>query len=239
MKDPVAPWLKEFLFPMLDACWAGDVAAARRAYEAALATLPAEPDPDLRQCKWMKLSTPWMGVLMENGHAEEGLQVVAELLASWSAPQPGPDSTAAAIATELMARFYLDRGGWVPLHDSEARRLIETMPEEQRGGSFWSEVGIWAFKHGERDLLLRAVSHFGNEPPAKNEDWLYHSTLMLYRLLEEVALGEDFERLAELIDGPAKLRELQQFILPESRRQGIVTPRAEVLLTEKQQAYAA
>jgi hypothetical protein len=236
---PLITWFNESVVPMLDAYYAGDIEQARQAHAAAEASLESDPELDSSKAKWMRLSAAWVTVLMEYGEQDEGRQVLAQLMLAWAGPQPGLLSAEVARVTELMTRLHHDNRGWLPLFEPEARAMIAAVPDPVRGGNFWNAVGIWAFKHRERELLELALAHFSTDPPLKLQEWQYYSLRLMYRLLEQIALSRDVEQVIDAVGGKPQLHDFQLLILPECRRQGILSPLAEATLQGKLQQFAA
>jgi hypothetical protein len=237
--SPLIEWFNAQVVPLLDAFNAGDLDRARRAHCAAAATLDAEPDPDARAAKAMRLAAAWVTVLRELGDAAGSQAVLTGLVAAWAGPQPGPQSALVAPVTELMTRLYHDARGWLPLAEPEARALIAAVPEPARGGNYWHSVACWAFKHQRLDLLELALAHFSSAPPPRQQAWLYYSTRLMYRLREHVALPQDLADAVSAITSRPELQELERALLTECRHQGLVTPEMEALLRSKSAALGA
>jgi len=235
----ISPWYFEFVAPLIDAYYAGDLDLARGLHAVALASLSQEPDHDFARAKWLRLQNAWIFILLELGQVDEGMHVFDELLANWGINQPGPESAEMARVCELLTRLHMDLGGWLPLHPQEVQQLINAVPEHRRGGNFWNEVGLWAFRHRNRKLLDEALIHFSGDPAGDHKDWFHWRLVLMRRMLTHSAKVADVRHVIGLIEERPQMREFKRYLLPACAAEGLVTPEIEVELEDKASKLAA
>jgi hypothetical protein len=232
-------WFVEHIQPVLDAYFAGDLAAARTAYSAALANLDEEPELDTREAKRLRLETSWFMVLAALGEDAEARAVYTRLLADCQAAEAGSDSQQIARSCELMARLRADDLGLDSVPVEDGHRLADAVPEEMRGPHYWHELGGWAFRHGDAELLEEAYAYFTTQRIAAQADWLYSRLQLMWRLHLGQATEEHVRQAVSRIEVAGELQDFNQRLRPACAAQGILSPAVELELEAKALEMAA
>jgi hypothetical protein len=216
-------WFVEHVQPVQDAYFAYDLVAAQSAYDAALATLDEEPNPDEREARRLRLEASWFMVLSELAERERAGQVYTQLVNDCQAEGPGKISARMARVCELLVRLRASNQGLDEITIADAHRLAEAVPEEMRGPHYWHEIAIWAFRHGDGELLEEAFAYFTVQRVSSMADWLYARLQLMRRLHHDRATEQDVLHAVSRIEVQAELDDFNHLLRPACEERGLLT----------------
>lgn len=227
-----AQWYVDLMDPMAEALNQLDVNRFNELHARALAIISAEEmDRDMADAIDMVVS--YLGFLRhvafrEAGKAELEYPLARERLLRRT---HGPESDLTRRRYYLQLRIIADNMKLEPLQISEFRCLFSDLDFHEMHTEQWYFASNFAFRHNDIETISRAYEQFllyRDEHDNELFQWVRLS--VMYRLLRQEAQPRHVEKLLLSIRTSANAREVRALLLPEIKRQQLMTAELEALL---------
>ncbi|MCB1218260.1 hypothetical protein KDL44_12775 [bacterium] len=152
--------------------------------------------------------------------------------------QRSPDLVCDLLLTRelLLWRLIADNSGLRPLDRGELELLLGRLEGLMEDRQLWHVLAMWAFRHGERELLARAYGIFLVNPGSSLNQALWQRVNLMYLLLDGRAGPRDVLESMRALSVHPQVVEFRRHILPRCIEAGIADESLQHALDERMES---
>jgi len=233
-------WTRTWAQPVVDAIYANDPQAGlSRIADARAALVSSELTPAQQEC--MQLSLDWYEFNLKQigEHLQRQRLNFERMVEHLNNPGQTPQGICQRQRLMLALRCEGDANGFRTFTRKEVDEQLAAIPDSDKDNMVWQSLGLWAFRHRDKELLANAYELMLTQPSITLGQAKWQRVHLMHGLVLGTATRQDVLETVKSLAVLPQLDEFENLVWPRCIEAGLVDEELEQLLKEKSAAIKA